>query len=571
MLQASTYPGHEFGKSRSIANHLRRSFSPPYSLAPDMYNSGNIKANRYEKDKLERPTTQPVLKYPISDYSDIDINHNLRGTFDLNADEDYRDLLFAPNYEDYVFDENYFGASTENDNLVELEDFVSVDPLGHDTDENVGNIPLTENNVLTYNKSLLIVTNSEERPRGTKELEDTENEDDDTDIVNPFVHPDHYQYLNSLERIKDSVKHENKHSSYPFIHSPKRESSIKFNVPSEVVYDTGDWTPIFVFPKNVYGQKPYQPSFTRSNKLLSKPIRFPAESKSVNTNKNVLDAAASFSPLKRIDTLETLNFEQNIRKEEPNGFKFHSVPAVPRSSSYHIQNKYPFSKSQRDELNRPSYNEILSNHKSKGNGTKEVDSPKCYQQTCTQLITGRYLKYSQVLQIIQSEEYLDFANIKKQNQIKKLIKERGDRKSRQDKETKGIEGTKTRLKSFSSLLNFPYNRNMFQYLKRILNTRTKPSRLKRNISENLGRIHEGTTCSQILTGPGEILSPHYPNNYNISASDMIMYKNCKWVVKGSPQQKIVLEFIDFHLGDDLPDNVDCRYVLVSYIITDTIL
>ena len=107
MLQASTYPGHEFEKSRSIVNHLRRSFSPPYSLAPDMYNSGNTEANRYEKDKLKRPTTQPAFKYPISDYSDINVNHNLRETFDLNADEDYRDLLFAPNYEDYVFDENY--------------------------------------------------------------------------------------------------------------------------------------------------------------------------------------------------------------------------------------------------------------------------------------------------------------------------------------------------------------------------------------------------------------------------------------------------------------------------------
>ena len=558
MLQASTYPGHEFGKSRSIVNHLRRSFSPPYSLAPDMYNSGNTEANRYEKDKLKRPTTQPELKYPISDYSDIDIKHNLRETFDLNADDDYKELFFAPNYDDYVFGQNYFGMSTENNDLLELEDFVSVDPLGHDTDENVGNIPHAENNMLTYNKSLLIVTNSEDRPRGTKVLEDTENEDDDTDIVHPFVHPDHYQYLNPPKRIKDSIRHEDKHSTHPFTQSPKRESSNNFNSPSKVVYDKGDWTPIFVFPKDIYGQKPYQPFSTHSNKLLSKPIRFPSRSKTVNVNKNVLDTPASHSPLKRIDTLATLNFEQNTRKEQPKGFKFGSVQAVPGSPSYDIQNKHPFSESQREELNWPSHNEIPSNHISKRNETKEVDSPECYRQTCTQLITGRYLKYSQVLQIIQSEEYLDFANIKKRNQIKKLIKEREDKKSRQEKATKGMKGSKTRLKSFSSLVNFPHNRNMFQYLKRILNTRTKASKLKRNISENIGRIHDDTTCSQILTGPGEILSPHYPNNYNISASNMIMYKNCKWVVKGLPEQKVVLEFIDFHLGDDLPDNDDCR-------------
>ena len=93
----------------------------------------------------------------------------------------------------------------------------------------------------------------------------------------------------------------------------------------------------------------------------------------------------------------------------------------------------------------------------------------------------------------------------------------------------------------------------------MLNTRKKPSRLKRYASHDGMKMKKDTTCGRVITENGEILSPNYPNDYNISASEMLMYRNCKWVIRGNSEQKIVLEFLELQLGDELSDNEDCRY------------
>ena len=37
----------------------------------------------------------------------------------------------------------------------------------------------------------------------------------------------------------------------------------------------------------------------------------------------------------------------------------------------------------------------------------------CYRQTCTQIVTGRNLKYLRALQIVQNEEYMRATDLKK--------------------------------------------------------------------------------------------------------------------------------------------------------------
>ena len=553
MLWSSVYPNHALEKSREFFMP-RRSFSPPYSLAPDMYSSSNDNSNRYETNQVKQTTLPPFLTYSTDKYRDIESTKNVRETFDHITDHDYRDLLFASNYDYDEYIENYLTSNQVNNDLLQLEDFVSQDPLAGSTND-LGNIQLTQSNVPSYNNSLLVGISSEDRPRDTKTIEEIEEEDES--IVYPFVHPDHYQYLNPQKGIQGWLQPEVQHNSHPTTNSPKLELSANYNMPSEVVYDTGDWTPIFRYPTNVYGPKNIPSISLRSKIPPSKPVRFPSASKSFYEQ---LDLSKG-SSLKRIDTLESSILQPNGRKKVKNDFKFKPLRSVPRRPIYFLQAKPRFkaksNKYRQVESKKANHPFVRKDHKSNVNATGKDDNAKCYQRTCTQLITGRYLEYSQALKIIQSEGYLDYANLDRKKYPGKLIFQ-----NRNNMQLNEISQNAVYNRRFKV---HPY-RNMLQYLRKMLMTRKKPSRIKRYLFENNWKLNKDVMCGGLLTEPGEILSPHYPNDYNTSASEMLTYRNCKWEVKCPSNQKIVLDFLELRLGDDLTNNEDCRFVIITSLI-----
>lgn len=72
------------------------------------------------------------------------------------------------------------------------------------------------------------------------------------------------------------------------------------------------------------------------------------------------------------------------------------------------------------------------------------------------------------------------------------------------------------------------------------------------------RIHYQMVCGEILTAPqGVIRPPEYQE-------DTLNVQRCEWVIVSPPSTAITLNFVEFHLGDDLNGTCSDEYLEVSH-------
>ena len=572
--------------SRSDGDHsvydVRRIPFAPYSLAQDFNDIENRVNSRYNKVRIKNdsPTTLRNLSphnkdtfkelHPFSDVNvPIQSHHH-------NYDPD---SMFYSNYIGYKQSEPQFYHYKDYDfldefSLEELQDYTA-DDVEH------------EENILKDNQSLVIVTTSK-RPRNTYRSEKEAINDDQ--VIKPFVHPDHYLYSNSDVEIQDSLTtdpHDNLSKHFHFnenineLGTNSYNSDVKDEFSSNVVYDYGDWKPIIFDPMQwmkyskalQVKEKPIQISVPDT-----KPIRFPEDSKSIFENVILPESIKPFSPVKRMDTVHSILLPEinpassthRFAPQHRNMFpeKRKRAPllpiklAIPQNifqtnfdqPDHHQSNSHmSFTNATKRPLLSKLLGSILPRERLLDGGVNSA----CYRKTCTQLITGRNLEYARALQIIQSEEYLRYADLeivkykrkysrrKRDNTILHLSKKHlygmgGDGEKPIDITQNELEGN----------LNLRINNNHSNRNgagKKILkDVKTKSSR--------------AAVCGGIITGPEEILSPNYPKPYNDKESGLPMLTNCKWTIRLPEPQKILLSFTEFHLGENLANNSDCRYL-----------
>ena len=171
---------------------MHQKHSPPYNLAQNLYNLDDYVASDYITEQGNNGISTPLLDALKKNEKHNVKYNNVKDTkhlFDVSTDY-YNDLLFIPNHNQP--DQDYINQANENYDY--LDDFELHNPLDYTVDDQ-GNIQLVEN-ISIYNTSPATVTGS----KNTKEahvLTDEANDSSLNGLITPFVHPDHYQYLNS--------------------------------------------------------------------------------------------------------------------------------------------------------------------------------------------------------------------------------------------------------------------------------------------------------------------------------------------------------------------------------------
>ena len=564
---------------------MHQKHSPPYNLAQNLYNLDDYVASDYITEQGNNGISTPLLDALKKNEKHNVKYNNVKDTkhlFDVSTDY-YNDLLFIPNHNQP--DQDYINQANENYDY--LDDFELHNPLDYTVDDQ-GNIQLVEN-ISIYNTSPATVTGS----KNTKEahvLTDEANDSSLNGLITPFVHPDHYQYLNSEPNREKKILPINS-MKQNFIFGPNKQRlklnlGWDFNVklPSKVTYDTGNWTPMSVYPWQGIGpNRPRSRPFkTKRNK--SKPIRFPTNSRSMFRNVPLQYIPNHQSPYKRLDTIQPINLKKNYTYNNYNQHRFEPDHNI---SNNEIRSKHVFGSQLHKNLFQTEFDQlhpqgidlkvpavfITKSLPAKGSAkrvlleerkTGESENARCYRRTCTQLVTGRNIDYGRILRIIQTEKYLDFADLS----IIRYKRRRSDLYTQ-----RGVTINKLLsnfLNSYGSVkkLQRRLKNNPIEYYQNMLSSKFsvgKSLRIKR-FSKYKGECKDGCElkskqddgCGGLLTEPGDIVSPNYPNSYNSSATGGLIHTSCEWTIRFPLGQRIVLNFKEFHLGEHLPNNTDCR-------------
>ena len=560
---------------------VRRIPFAPYSLAQDFHDVENRGNSRYNKVRIrdDSPTTLRNLSPHNKDtFKELhpfsDVNVPIR-SHDYNYDHN---SMFYSNYIGYKKNEPQFHYYNDYDFL----DEILLEELPDYTAEDVKQ----KENILKDNQSLVIVTTSK-RPRNTYGSEKQAIDDDQ--VITPFVHPDHYLYSNSNAEIQDSITkdpHDNLSKHFHFneivneLGTNSYNSDVKDEFSSNVVYDYGDWKPI-IFDSMQWMKYSKAPKVKETPIQVSvpntKPIRFPKESKSTFENVIFPEAIKPFSPVKRMDTVHSIllpkiNPASSIHRFAPqhrNIFpeKRKRAPLLPMKLAipqniyqtnfgqpdHHQSNSHmSFTNATKRPLLSKLFGSILPRERLLDGGGNSA----CYRKTCTQLITGRNLEYARALQIIQSEEYLRYTDLE-------IIKYKR-KYNRRKRDNTILHVSKKHLYGMAGDGEEPIDIQKYELEgninRRIHNNHSNRIQAGKNILKDVKtKSSRAGVCGGIITGPEEILSPNYPKPYNDKESGLPMLMNCKWTIRLPAQQKILLTLTEFHLGENLANNSDCRY------------